>query len=114
MSRPALIDATDRQEVHQVWVDVLQAGAVPDHARHDRDRDQDHVDQRARGDAPEGGAGAGRRLHEGHPAQRPEHDPVGLPADLPTGQGVAELVEQDDRKEAQILQDVPGRSTRTG
>ena len=53
------------------------------------------------------GAGPRRRLHEGHAAQRPEHDPIGLPSHLPASQGMAELVEEHNAEERQILDDVP-------
>jgi hypothetical protein len=52
--------------------------------------------------------GRGGRVDEGHTTERPEHDPVCHSSDLPTGQGVTELVHEHNQKEQQVLHHVPG------
>jgi len=77
------------------------------HAHHLHHHQQNHVDQRAGSDAPQGGAGARRRVHISHPAQGPEHNVIRGSSHLAEGQGMAIFVEQDDGKKRQILDRIP-------
>ena len=72
------------------------------------DGDEDDVDERAGDDAPEGGAGALRGIDEGDAAEGPEEDAVGDAADGSAGEGVPELVEEDDEEEREVLGEGPG------
>ena len=66
-----------------------------------------NVDEGTRGDAPERGAWTWRRINIGDPAHGPKHDAVRNAANLAAGQGMAEFVNQYDKKQAQILGDIP-------
>ena len=102
------IDRGDRdQKVREVRLCDRQPGSLCKHNCQHGDRNQDHVDQWSGGDTPQQGAGPRRRLHVGHAAQRPEHDPIGLPAHLPASEGMAELMQKHNAKDREILDDVP-------
>ena len=73
-----------------------------------KDRQQNNVYERAGGDAPEHGARTARRINERDPAERPQDDAVGDAAGLPAGQGVAELVKQNDREQRDVFERRPG------
>ena len=59
-------------------------------------REQGDVDEGAGGDAPEGGTGALGWIDVGDAAEGPEEDSIGFASDGAAGEGVTELVEEDD------------------
>ena len=67
------------------------------------------VDEGAGGDAPEGGAGALGWIDVGHAAEGPEEDCICFAADGAAGEGMAELVEEDDGEEGEVFEEVPDR-----
>ncbi len=102
------IDDRDReQEVREVGLRLRQAGRLRNDNGQDRDRRQNHVDERSGRNAPEQGSRSSGRLNVGNAAQRPKHDAIGLPADLSASQGMSELMQKHDAKQCQVLDDVP-------
>jgi hypothetical protein len=69
--------------------------------------EQGDVDEGASGDAPESGAGALGWVDIGYAAEGPEEDGVGFAADGAAGEGMAELVEEDDGEQGEVFEDVP-------
>ena len=94
-------------EVELIGHGVLPAKAVNGTAGEKQGNCQHDIDEGAGNDAPEGGAGALRRADVGYAAEGPEHDGVGSTTDGAAGEGVAELVEEDDGEEGEVFEDVP-------
>ena len=95
------------QDVVSIRVGVGPAQRIRGIDKADEDRRQGHVDQRARGNAPQRGAGALGRVNIGHAAEGPQQDVVRGAAHLAAGHGMAKLMREHDGEERQVFQDIP-------
>ena len=66
--------------------------------QHGKHRNQNHIDQRAGGDAPELRAGTLGRINISYAAKQPEDDVVSFAADRTAGELMTKFVRQHNRE----------------